>query len=319
MLLAAWTAAQPELLAQGESESVPVTDAMLQAPASGDWPMWRRTLDGWGYEHSDVVFDDPGSRPVRRTMRADSVLNTLSGRISTTPDNQILVELAPDDIVPASLFDLNGRTLVFTPDGRGGYSRSVRDVALEEDIGEEPSSDRQEIELDFPFEFSGRKWRSFFVTGNGLITFGKPFPSWDSGTPSRFGTMQIIADAFLVAPTISALYKPHLGGRTYVSSKLDRVVVTWEPWDRAFAVYGRRPKEALRYQIALHSDGSVALHYGPQPADADEAIRDGIVGLFPQPSRPACSGAFPTRWTAPFPATWTWWKPPSTRPPTHIS
>src|SRR5215813_11192842 len=28
---------------------VPVTDAMLQKPAAGDWPMWRRTLDGWGY------------------------------------------------------------------------------------------------------------------------------------------------------------------------------------------------------------------------------------------------------------------------------
>lgn len=28
---------------------VPVTDAMLQKPAPGDWMMWRRTLDGWGY------------------------------------------------------------------------------------------------------------------------------------------------------------------------------------------------------------------------------------------------------------------------------
>ena len=79
MLLAAWTAAQPELLAQGA-----------------------------------------GSRPVRRTTRADSALNTLSGGITTTPDNQILVELAPDDIVPASLFDLNGRTLVWR--ARGGLS-----------------------------------------------------------------------------------------------------------------------------------------------------------------------------------------------------
>jgi len=27
----------------------PVTDAMLLAPEPGDWPNWRRTLDGWGY------------------------------------------------------------------------------------------------------------------------------------------------------------------------------------------------------------------------------------------------------------------------------
>src|SRR5262249_61543251 len=28
---------------------IPVTDAMLQKPDPGDWLMWRRTLDGWGY------------------------------------------------------------------------------------------------------------------------------------------------------------------------------------------------------------------------------------------------------------------------------
>jgi PQQ-dependent dehydrogenase (methanol/ethanol family) len=28
---------------------VPVTDAMLQKPDPGDWLMWRRTLDGWGF------------------------------------------------------------------------------------------------------------------------------------------------------------------------------------------------------------------------------------------------------------------------------
>ena len=32
-----------------DTEFVPVTDAMLQNPADGDWLMWRRTLDGWGF------------------------------------------------------------------------------------------------------------------------------------------------------------------------------------------------------------------------------------------------------------------------------
>jgi alcohol dehydrogenase (cytochrome c) len=36
------------LAACGGSESG-VTDAMLQNPDAADWPMWRRTLDGWGY------------------------------------------------------------------------------------------------------------------------------------------------------------------------------------------------------------------------------------------------------------------------------
>jgi glucose dehydrogenase len=32
-----------------EKPFVPVTDAMLKNPADGDWLMWRRTLNGWGY------------------------------------------------------------------------------------------------------------------------------------------------------------------------------------------------------------------------------------------------------------------------------
>ena len=33
----------------------PVTDAVLQDPAPGDWLNWRRTLDGWGYSPRDQV------------------------------------------------------------------------------------------------------------------------------------------------------------------------------------------------------------------------------------------------------------------------
>ena len=36
----------------------PVTDAMLQDPAPGDWLMWRRTLDGWGYSPLDQITRD---------------------------------------------------------------------------------------------------------------------------------------------------------------------------------------------------------------------------------------------------------------------
>ena len=34
---------------------VPITDAMLQKPDPGDWLMWRRTLDGWGYSPLNQV------------------------------------------------------------------------------------------------------------------------------------------------------------------------------------------------------------------------------------------------------------------------
>ncbi|MEE2790723.1 MAG: PQQ-binding-like beta-propeller repeat protein [Acidobacteriota bacterium] len=41
--------ASDSVYGQSPTDFVPVTDAMLQDPAPGDWLMWRRTLDGWGY------------------------------------------------------------------------------------------------------------------------------------------------------------------------------------------------------------------------------------------------------------------------------
>jgi PQQ-dependent dehydrogenase (methanol/ethanol family) len=41
--------------AQQARRFVPVTDAMLQKPDPGDWLMWRRTWDGWGYSPLNQV------------------------------------------------------------------------------------------------------------------------------------------------------------------------------------------------------------------------------------------------------------------------
>ena len=41
--------------AQAARDFTPVTDAMVQDPAPGDWLSWRRTLDGWGYSPLDQV------------------------------------------------------------------------------------------------------------------------------------------------------------------------------------------------------------------------------------------------------------------------
>ena len=46
--------AQPE----ADAAFVPVTDAMLEHPAPGDWLMWRRTPDGWGYSPLDRIDRD---------------------------------------------------------------------------------------------------------------------------------------------------------------------------------------------------------------------------------------------------------------------
>ena len=234
--------------------------------------------------HTVAITPPPGAQPSYVVDNTGLIEITPIGRgVSVTSENQILVELEPGDIVSANPFDLAGRTLVFTPDGRGGYSRAVQPLNWDpDDRGERP---RRPVEIElkhFQFDFSGQKWRSFFLSPTGLITFGKAFPNWRSDLGAvRFGTMRMIADAMVVTPTISALYKPYLGGYIYVSDLPDRVVITFYAWDSVLAVYGRRPKETFNYQIVLHSDGRVAFNYGPDPADPDEAFRDGIVGLFP--------------------------------------
>ena len=247
------------------------SSASAQTPHAHDHP-----------DHPDVVFGAASFRPVRRPARIDSPGNGAAGQISTTVNNQILVELAPDDTTPANLFDLNGRTLVFTPDGNGGYSRAVRSVVWEDDVG--PAvADGEEVQLQsFMFDFAGRRWGSFFVSRHGLITFGEPltYSYWDA--ENRFDPMPEIARNFVTAPTISPLYKPILGGRSdrygatqHVARSPDRVVVTWITTEPDFYAHGVPPEEPSRIQVVLSADGSIRFNY------RGVLLGDGIVGLFP--------------------------------------
>ena len=214
-------------------------------------------------------------------------ITPVSSGISLTSENQIILALMAEDVTLANPLDLAGRTVAFTPDG-DGYSREVRDLAWEEDLGDKVEHNE---EIVFSFEFAGQQWESFFVSRYGLITFGEPYPFSRHG-PDRWGTMAEIAEHLGAPPVIAALYKPRLGGWSahdaetfgnvqHVSRRSDRVVVTWITTDPAFYVYGVPPEEKTRFQLTLHTDGAVSFHYAPEPADPDEAIRDGIVGLFP--------------------------------------
>jgi hypothetical protein len=228
------------------------------------------------------------------TVTQPITISPIDRGVSVTSENQILVELMPDDIVPANPFDLAGRSVVFVPGDQGEYSRTVGPLEWDHEDRRERLRIPLEVELrHFRFPYSGRRWDSFFVSKTGLITFGRALPS--ERTPARFGTMRMIADAMVVAPTISALYKPYLGGWIYVSDLPNRVVITFYAWDRSMAVHGRRPEETFDYQIVLHADGRVAFNYGAQPTDPDEAFRDGIVGLFSADSTTGVVPSIPDR------------------------
>ena len=237
--------------------------------------------------HSDVVIEGSGSRPLQRIAWADAVPFGRPGGVSTTPDNQILLELKPEDTTPPNLFDLSGRTLVFRPDGRGGYSREVRSLEWEETLGAEVTlewerrRDGVEVELgDFEFDYAGRRWNSAFMSKHGLLTFGAPI-EYSKHFEAWFSPMSESAARLATTPTISALYKPAFGGlygrdplaSQFVAYFPDRVVVTW--FASEYDAYRLDvPDDADRFQTVLYADGAIQFNYGRI------TVRDGVVGLF---------------------------------------
>ena len=54
-VVALFAAMVPAVYAQADEDFVPVTDAMLEDPAPGDWLHWRRTQNGWAYSPLDQI------------------------------------------------------------------------------------------------------------------------------------------------------------------------------------------------------------------------------------------------------------------------
>lgn len=182
----------------------------------------------------DVVVARPASRPAQQATPPDATGADETGEISTTLDNQILLELRPGDTADPNPVDLEGRTLVFAPDGHGGYSRSVQPLVWDDHLGE-AVADQAGVDLQsFMFDFAGQRWGAFYVSRHGLLTFGGPF-AWSYDREGRFFTMHEIAAAFVRSPTISPLYAPAFGdwflddpeSSRFVAHWPDRVVVKW--------------------------------------------------------------------------------------------
>jgi hypothetical protein len=207
------------------------------------------------------------------------------GKISTAGD-LIVMELASDALGKANLFDLEGRTLRFSPDG-AGYR--VENVALDwdADFGSEVAGAEASIQK-FAFPFSGKTWTSFIVGATGAITFGE---SQSEEQPSgrnrglsirRFDALAEAASELVDrGPAICVFFKPRMSGPHFVKELADRVVVTWdltEPFGNIqdFTWF----KTVNRFQAVLHRDGTIEMSY------KQLAAKDGIVGLYPKISGP---------------------------------
>ncbi len=123
--LAAALAAFQATAQTGEREFIPVTDAMLANPAPGDWLMWRRTLNGWGYSPLDEI-DKSNVAKLERVWSHPLGM----GNQEATPLVYNGVMYVPNSGDYVQALDADSGTLLweyrrFPEGGRGGTNRNL--------------------------------------------------------------------------------------------------------------------------------------------------------------------------------------------------
>jgi hypothetical protein len=226
-----------------------------------------------------------GGGPEEPPPRGQSI-----GTVTAHGDLAVL-ELDEGVITEANLFDLEGRTLRFTP-ADGGYRVENLPLEWDSDFGPEAEGNRATIE-GFEFPFSGRTWSSVTI-GNGALTFVEAAPTGEGRggrgrgggrglSVGRFDELREGApDLVNTVPGISVFLKPRSQGPRHVKELGDRLVVTWELSEpsggmRSLQDFTFDPT-TNRFQAVLHQDGRIDMSWD----EIDAA--DAVVGVYSVPS-----------------------------------
>jgi len=231
------------------------------------------------------VTDDDSAVSTDRVSVVVRPINPSGDLVIVWNDNLIIRELGANELVPGSLFDLEGKTLRFTPEGPGFRGQSVP-FQWDPDFGSAltaPGSDSAEsgsVEVfltNFDFPFSGISWDSFFVNLYGHITFTGPQEGFFDGGPTIFVPMRNYGEVMIAnAPIVSPFFRPFSPSidslTAYAKELPDRIVITWEVRERDTFV--RAAPGVNRFQAVLYNTGDIDFSY------ESIAVRDGVVGVF---------------------------------------
>jgi hypothetical protein len=208
----------------------------------------------------------------------------------TTHGNLVVLTLNEDALGPKNFFDLDHRTLRFTPAGNG-YRVENLPLRWDADFGAEMPNDRATLEK-FAFPFSGKSWRSISVGVTGSMTFGDP-PGGGRGVTAqsigdsrnrggglavdRFALLQEAASELVnTVPAISVFFKPRMYGKRYYKELADRAVVTWDLTEPVGGIQDMTWTPTVnRFQAVLRKNGVIELSYN------DVHAQDAIVGIYP--------------------------------------
>ena len=229
---------------------------------------------------------------------------TVVGKVTALPVADVLLR-------PANFFDLEGKTLTFTPDDAGGYdvrigpltwvgtsaatgrSFDLRELPVEPQRGFHHHASRPDsvaalseaytpIDLPFEFPFAGRGWTRVYANTNGNVSFAVPEAKhWEERDPWSSGTMRSVAaavdsrSAAGLEAMIAVLWALYGEAAVSVDSSPTRVAITWNALRPIPRNHYYEPGGPNEFQARLHPTGALELAYRKAPE------RDGIVGVFP--------------------------------------
>jgi hypothetical protein len=204
----------------------------------------------------------------------------------------IVLELQDGVLGRANMFDLEKRTLRFSPVA-GGYQVETTAVQWDAEPGVEMTGPQVSLR-NFSFPFSGKSWDTFTVGVTGSIAFAPPStpggraggagaqPGGGGGrgggvTIGRFDQLQEAAPLLVNAqPAICVFMKPRMSGTRHVKEQSDRVMITWSLSEPAAGIQDFTWVPTVnRFQVVLHKSGAIDMSYDQL------AARDAIVGLYP--------------------------------------
>jgi hypothetical protein len=181
----------------------------------------------------DLAAGTQGGQPPGRSI----------GRISTHQD-LIVFELNEGALGHANMFDLQKRTVRFSPAPAGGYLVETAPLQWDAEEGVEMTGPQVSLR-NFRFPFAGKSWDTFTVGVTGSIAFAPPAggPGGRAGgagggqagaggrgggvTIGRFDQLQEAAPLLVNAqPAICVFMKPRMSGTRAVKELSDRVVIT---------------------------------------------------------------------------------------------
>ncbi|MBI4454870.1 MAG: gliding motility-associated C-terminal domain-containing protein [Acidobacteria bacterium] len=195
--------------------------------------------------------------------------------------NVTVIESDATILQPGELFDLNNRTVTFTPKSGGGYTTGVGALSFDSRTGTDLNlaDDNSSLQaLNFTFPFFGVNRTSVFVNANGHVTFGgsSALSHFNSGgSPASLGTdVSTILDRIASQlPRIAPLWQdwdPSAGGGVFANSLSDRLIVTWN----SVPLFGTTT--TATFQVVLFSTGAIQMSYSSVPTTPAGGYLTGI-------------------------------------------